>query len=303
MIERGRYAIVTDQPGWHGHQLRQALEVEGLKSDFARLQECRLEVHDGAPRIVIPGFDGKLPSGVFVREVPGGSLEEVIFYLDILHALEASGVTVYNDAGAVERSVDKVRASFLFALHGVPTPRTFAVRDVRQMRDFLGEWFESHQYVVAKPIFGSQGKGLKRLSRDDPHPDYDLSRGIYYLQEYIEPIESRSCDWRILVIDGEAVAAMRREGEDWISNIANGGQGHPALLEPELARLAERAVAAVEMPYAGVDLMRDRQGAAWVTEVNSIPAWRGLQQVHSENIAALLIKGFLKHCHGEASPS
>ena len=303
MIARGRYAIVTDQPGWHGNQLRRSLEAKSLESSFVRLQECRLEVQDGAPEIGIPGFEDGLPSGVFIREVPGGSLEEVIFYLDILHALEASGITIYNDAGAIERSVDKVRASFLFAFHGVPTPRTFAVRDVRQMREFLENWFETHQHVVAKPIFGSQGKGLKLLSRDDPHPDYDLSSGVYYLQEYIEPVTSGSCDWRVLVIGGRAVAAMRREGEGWISNIANGGQGHPASLEPELAQLAERAVAAVEMPYAGVDLMRDRQGAVWVTEVNSIPAWRGLQEVYSENIADLLIEGFLKHRHGGVSSS
>ncbi len=303
MIEHGRYAIVTDQPGWHGHQIRRALDARGRDSDFVRLQECVLEVQDGTPKIGIPGFGDRLPAGVFVREVPGGSLEEVVFYLDILHALEAMGVGVYNDAGSIERSVDKVRASFLFALHGVPTPRTFAVREVRQMRACLDRWLETHRHVVAKPIFGSQGKGLKRLSRDDPHPDYDLSHGIYYLQEYIEPATSRSCDWRILVIGGQAVAAMRREGEDWISNIANGGQGHPAPLEPELTRLAERAVAAVDMPYAGVDLMRDRQGAAWVTEVNSIPAWRGLQQVHQENIADLLVEGFLVHCHGDSPPS
>lgn len=302
MMAHRRYAIVTDQPGWHGHQLRQALEAKGLESAFVRLQECRLEVRDGAPEIGIPGFGEGLPSGVFVREVPGGSLEEVIFYLDILHTLEVLGVTVYNDAGAIERSVDKVRASFLFASHGVPTPRTFAVRDVRQMREFLDRWFETHRYVVAKPIFGSQGKGLKRLSREDPHPDYDLCNGIYYFQEYIEPVSAGSCDWRVLVIDRQAVAAMRRVGEDWISNIANGGQGHPAPLEPELVRLAECAVAAVDMPYAGVDLMRDQQGAAWVTEVNSIPAWRGLQQVHPANIADLLIEGFLKHCRGESLP-
>ena len=303
MIARGRYAIVTDQPGWHGRQLRQALEAKGLKSDFVRLQECRLGVQNGVPEIGIPGFDEELPAGVFIREVPGGSLEEVIFYLDVLHALEVSGIKIYNDAGAIERSVDKVRASFLFAFHGVPTPRTFAVRDVRRMREFLNSWFETHTHIVAKPIFGSQGKGLKLLSREDPHPDYDMSRGVYYLQEYIEPVASRSCDWRVLVIGGRAMAAMRREGEDWISNIANGGQGHPAPLEPELAQLAERAVEAVEMPYAGVDLMHDRQGAAWVTEVNSIPAWRGLQEVHSENIASLLVEGFLKHCHGETPPS
>ena len=303
MMERRRYAIVSDQPGWHGNQLRRALEARGLESCFVRLQECRLEVRDGRPEVGIPGFEEALPSGVFIREVPGGSLEEVVFYLDILHALEALGIKVYNDAGAIERSVDKVRASFLFALHGVPTPRTFAVRDVRQTREFLDGWLKKHRYVVAKPIFGSQGKGLKRLSREDTHPDYDLCQGVYYLQEYIEPVESRGRDWRVLVIGGRAVAAMRREGEDWISNIANGGQGHPALLEPELAKLAEQAVAAVNMPYAGVDLMRDREGAPWVTEVNSIPAWRGLQEVSQGNVADLLIEGFLDYCDGASLSS
>jgi hypothetical protein len=38
--------------------------------------------------------------------VPGGS-EEVVLYLDILHALKAMGIPVYNDGHAVERSVDK----------------------------------------------------------------------------------------------------------------------------------------------------------------------------------------------------
>lgn len=291
-----RYAIVADQPGWHGSQLRQALANRGLDSRFVSLQDCRLEVGADAADVVMPGFEEGLPAGVFVREVPGGSLEEVVFYLDVLHALEALGVGVYNDAGAVERSVDKVRASFLFARHGVPTPRTFAARNLRQARTFAQHWLEHHRYLVAKPIFGSQGKGLMRLSRDDPHPDYDAYHGVYYLQEYIEPDADGSCDWRVLVVGGRAAAAMRREGEGWISNIANGGRGNPAELEPELAELAERATQAVAMPYAGVDLMRDRDGRIWVTEINSIPAWRGLQQVCEMQIADLLIAGFLEHC-------
>ena len=296
MIAGGCYAIMADQPGWHGSQVRQALADRGLDGRFVRLQDCRLEVGGGLADVAMPGFEAGLPAGVFVREVPGGSLEEVVFYLDILHALEALGVGVYNDAGAVERSVDKVRASFLFARHGVPTPRTFAARNLRHARTFIAQWLERRRYLVAKPIFGSQGKGLMRLSRDDPHPDYDAYHGVYYLQEYIEPDAAGSCDWRVLVIGGQALAAMRREGEGWISNLANGGRGTPAALEPELAELAERATRAVAMPYAGVDLMRDRDGRAWVTEINSIPAWRGLQQVCGLPIAERLVDGFLEHC-------
>ncbi len=300
MTAPGRYAIVTDHPGWHGQQLQQALKRHDRDSCFVSLRECRIEIDHKGAHIDLPGFDGQLPAGVFVREVPGGTLEEVIFYLDVLHALEAKGIGVYNDAGAIERSVDKVRASFLFAHHGIPTPRTFVARSLRQTRAFLAHWFETHESIVAKPIFGSQGKGLMRLTRETPHPNYDLYHGMYYLQEYIESAASGSCDWRVLVVKGRAQAAMRREGNDWISNIANGGQGYPAALDSQLSDLAQRATSAVDMSYAGVDLMQDREGAFWVTEINSIPAWRGLQQVSQQDISELLIEGFLAHCHKEA---
>ncbi len=296
MILSGSYAIATDQAGWHGKQVQQALIKRGHQAHFVSLQDCLLQAGPSAASAVLPDFGDDLPEGLFVRGVPGGSLEEVVFYLDILHALEALGVGVYNDASAIERSVDKARASFLFAHHGIPTPRTVAVRNLTQLRGILAEWFDLHRYVVIKPMFGSQGKGLMRLSREQPHPDYDLCHGIYYIQEFIESADEFGQDWRVLVVGGEAVAVMRREGEGWISNIANGGQGYRADLEPELENLAVRAVAAVGMQYAGVDLMRDREGRLWVTEVNSIPAWRGLQEVNDVHIASQLVDGFLAHC-------
>ncbi len=293
---QGRYAIATDQAGWHGRQLRDTLTQRGLRADFVKLQECHLQIGPNHGRVILPGFEDALPRGVFVRGVPGGSLEEVTFYLDILHALEALGVRVYNDAGAIERSVDKARASFLFAHHGIPTPHTVVARSLAYMRATLEQWFEEHHYAVIKPVFGSQGKGLMRLSREQTHPDYDLCHGVYYIQEYIESAKEHSQDWRVLVINDAAVAVMRREGVGWISNIANGGQGYRDELNPELTDLAVRATRATDMPYAGVDLIRDRQGQLWVTEVNSIPAWRGLQEVSDAHIASLLVDGFLQHC-------
>jgi glutathione synthase/RimK-type ligase-like ATP-grasp enzyme len=42
-----------------------------------------------------------------------------------------------------------------------------------------------------------------------------------------------------------------------------------------------------------VDVIRDENGRLFVLEVNSIPAWRGLQGVTEVNIAQVLADDFL----------
>ncbi|MEE9552083.1 MAG: alpha-L-glutamate ligase, partial [Gammaproteobacteria bacterium] len=118
-------AIITDDPGWHCRQLKQALAAHGLSSTYLSLTECQLSIGEADRLITLPGFNDSLPLGVFVRGVPGGSLEQVIFRLDILHALVALGVIVYNDPRAIERTVDKAMTSFLLKQAGLPVPGTW----------------------------------------------------------------------------------------------------------------------------------------------------------------------------------
>jgi glutathione synthase/RimK-type ligase-like ATP-grasp enzyme len=116
---------------------------------------------------------------------------------------------------------------------------------------------------------------------------------VWYLQEFIERGAGAYRDWRVLVVQGRARAAMQRVSEHWITNRAQGARCEPATLDPELARLAEAAAAAVDIDYTGVDLMRDRDGRWWVGEVNGIPAWQGLQRVTDVDIAPLLAGALL----------
>ncbi len=116
------------------------------------------------------------------------------------------------------------------------------------------------------------------------------------MQRYIDTGEGAWHDWRVFVIGGRAVAAMRRNGVSWISNVASGGRCQPAVLDESLRDLAEATVATVDMNYGGVDIIRDTQGGAWVVEVNSIPAWKGLQSTCNVDVAELLVNDFLRHC-------
>ena len=50
----------------------------------------------------------------------------------------------------------------------------------------------------------------------------------------------------------------------------------------------------VAADYAGIDLIKDRYGNYKVIEINSVPAWKGLQKTTDKNIASILAKTFVK---------
>jgi len=63
--------------------------------------------------------------------------------------------------------------------------------------------------------------------------------------------------------------------------------------DPAMTQLALNAAAAVNIDYCGVDIIQAETGEYYVLEVNSIPAWKGLQNVADVNIAQLLVDDFL----------
>ncbi|MGR9073042.1 MAG: ATP-grasp domain-containing protein [Gammaproteobacteria bacterium] len=288
-----RIAIFTDDPGWHGAGLRRAFAARGYSGEYVSLTECRMSVEPGRLPVSIPGFDHVLPDAAFVRGVPGGSLEEVVFYLDILHALKELNVAVYNDGRAIERSVDKGMTSFLLQNAGVPTPPTWIVRNRAEALSIAESELRSGHRVVSKPLFGSQGSGLRLFKKMSDLFWLAGSRGIYYLQRFVPCEGSGFSDWRIFVINGEVVAAMKRRGVSWLNNVARGAKCEAVEPENNMEELAVKAVTALKMDYAGVDIIRDREGRDIVIEVNSIPAWKGLQGVCRLDIAELLARDLI----------
>lgn len=298
----GRIAVFTDDPGWHGKALRLAFAARGYSADYVSLTECRLNLLlEGLP-VSIPGFEHALPDAVFVRGVPGGSLEEVVFYLDILHALKIIGVPVYNDAGAIERSVDKAMTSFLLRQNGLPTPPTWVLRDRKEALAIAECELAQGRMIISKPLFGSQGEGVRRIEKMLDLFWLTGSRGIYYLQRFVDCYGEGYSDTRVFVINGRAVAAMRRKGTFWLNNVAKGASCERVQLESELSKLAIKTAEVVKMDYAGVDIIREKNGDYTVIEVNSIPAWKGLQSVCDINIAELLVADLLDRHVGDHRP-
>ena len=286
-------AIFTDEPGWHGRELVNALAQHGLGARYLSLTECEFRFDDSDLLVHLPGFEESYPIGIFVRGVPGGTLEQVIHRLDILHALAQSGITVYNEPRAIERTVDKAMTTFLLKQANLPTPATWVFESAESAIRIYKKEIAAGRSLLMKPLFGSQGLGIQRLSKETPMQIDETFAGVYYLQSFIERKQPGWSDIRVFVIDGKAVAAMRRSGQHWVTNRAQGAVCEFLPLDRPLCELAEAAVDAVAIDYAGVDLLIDKQGQLQIIEVNSIPAWWGLQSVTDFNIAAQLIDHFV----------
>lgn len=290
-----RIPVFTDDPGWHGKRLRQAFVAREQEVVFVSLKDCFLDLTSNSTGVVIPGFEDGLPQGAFVRGVPGGTLQQVIARLDILHALKMLGVKVYNDGHAVERTVDKAMTSFLLHTNGVSTPSTWVCESREQAHSIILRETSNDKKLVIKPLFGSQGLGVRRLEYGDsfPVPMEEHVDGVYYLQSYINSGEDAWQDYRMFVINGGAVAAMKRHGNGWVNNVAQGARCEPVPPAGEIAELAIAAARAVDIDYCGVDIIRDQKGRLFVLEVNSVPAWKGLQNVVETDIAQALVDDFL----------
>ena len=288
-----RVAIFTDETGWHTRQLQAALRARGAEGRCIDLADCRIDTAASWHGLVIPGYGRELPDAALVRGIAGGSFEQVTVRLGVLHALRELGVPVYNDARAIERSVDKSMTSLLLHAAGIAMPPTWAMESPAQAQRLVTRESAAGRALVLKPLFGSQGKGLRRVGRVDgahvPLPSLKAYGGLAYLQRYVE---SPGFDWRVLVVGGRAIAAMRRCSAHWIHNLKQGAKVEPAALTPELAALAERAAAALQMDYAGIDLLPGADGPQ-VLEVNGVAAWQGLQRVTPFPIARALVDDLL----------
>lgn len=284
--------LFGDGRDWHGKSLLRAFKRRGMRPLVAPLASCGFST-ETATGLAIPGLGDHRPEGAFVRFIPGGSFEEVTLYLGVLHAMRELGVTVWNDARAIERCVDKSTTTFFLQKASVPTPRTFAGVDRTRAEEIVVRLVAEGHRLVEKPLFGAQGKGLRLIaSPDDLSPPEDVN-GVYYLQEFIPGAQEHFQDWRLFVCAGRVISAMVRHGSSWITNIKQGARAEAAIASQELVDLALRSAASVGADYAGVDIIQAQDGRFLVLEVNSMPAWNGLQRVSRTRISDHVVDAFL----------
>jgi RimK family alpha-L-glutamate ligase len=277
-----RIALLAGGDGWHVRDLVRAAAAQGHQA--AAVDFRRVAAGVGARAGSLDGF-----GAVVVRTMPPGSLEQVVFRMDVLHRLRAAGVPILNPPAALECCIDKYLASARLAAAGLPVPATVACQTAD---DALEAFAALGGDVVVKPLFGSEGRGMVRVT--DPELAWrtfrtlERTQSVLYLQQFVA---HSGWDLRVFVLGGQALAAMRRRANGgWRTNVAQGGRGEPVRVTAEEERLAVAAADAVGAPLAGVDLLPGPTGAYYVLEVNAVPGWRALAPVTGVDVAAEVVR-------------
>jgi RimK family alpha-L-glutamate ligase len=294
--------ILSVREGWHTDQLCRALQARAVTTDVRAYETLVARIGSSESHGQRhPPLDVEADA-VLARIIPNGSLEQIIFRVDALHWLEDRGVRVMNSPRAIERSVDKFYTSALLEHAGLRTPETV----VCERGEDAVLAFRALGDVIVKPLFGSMGLGMVRVSDEETawrvFRALDAIRGVYYLQR---AIDHGGRDVRAFVIGDRVIGAMERRasdrGPDWRTNYSRGGVATAFALPAEWAELAVRAAQVVGADYAGVDLLPARDGTVYVLEVNGIPGWQGLQTATHIDVADAIVAHLLQSLEGTPS--
>jgi len=287
-----KFGIMTRNPeAWSSSQVRDALTKRGISYEcftFPRLV-ARLAYR---PYFRVNGtsITDELDA-LIIRPIGRGSLEELVFRMDMLYKLERQGFYMVNPPTAIEHCVDKYDILALLEDVGVPVPRTLATASVNEA---LKAFQELGGDIVVKPIFGSRGQGATRVNdidiADTIFKAITFHHGVIYMQEFVEHGFS---DIRAFVLGDQVISSMRRVATGWKTNYSRGARPAAAEISNEFKELAVKAANAVGCKVAGVDILESPAGPR-IVDVNSQPGWKGLQMVAKVNIAEEIVKFVLR---------
>lgn len=159
------------------------------------------------------------------------------------------------------------------------TIETFTKNNILSLKDSL---------FIAKPSAGSCGNGIFLLN------DKSVCANIpehYIYQRYIK----NDGDWRVIVIGGKAVSAIKRLGKigQPTNNIATGSfaikENDPIILE-KIYPIAEIAAQSMEFDYVGIDIIKDLEtNKYYFLESNERPTFETSQILTGINISKKII--------------
>lgn len=270
--------VLTDPDDWTARAFLNNIRKRGAKAFPIDLSTLSASIAASDFSIFNADSEDLKLDAILVRDVGiSFSLETISFKFDLLRAFENS-IIVMNRPTAIQNAANKFFSFYLFKLAYLPIPQTVISSEL----EVAMKTIEKFEFVVVKPIFGSQGEGIIKLERSQPESELASKlrellkeRGVLYLQEFV-PNPGR--DIRVFVVGEEALGAIYRISRkgSFVSNLSQGATPVKCELTEEMQELAIRATKAVGADFAGVDLIEGEEGLL-LLEVNATPSGKGIK--------------------------
>jgi ribosomal protein S6--L-glutamate ligase len=229
----------------------------------------------------------RMPPGDVV--IPRIAQSVNVYGLAVVNQLAMRGVPLLNSAEAIAQSRNKMRSLQLLSARGVDIPATVMARDAAELREMVG--LVGGVPVLVKLLQGQERRGImicESLQSLEATLEAVLGLGHNLIvQQYVKRADQ---DMRVLVVGGEAVAAVRRRPRvGRLSQTLNAGARLERITLPEPHRkAAEAAARLMGLEVAAVDML-DLKGAPKVFEVNSSPALHAMEEATGVDVATPVI--------------
>ncbi len=214
----------------------------------------------------------------------------------VVRQFEMNGVFTTTSAQSLMRSRDKLRSLQVLSRARLGLPKTIFTnysKDVGEVIAHVGG-----APLIIKLLEGTQGLGVVLAETQNAAESvieaFNGLQARVIVQEYIK--EAGGADVRALVVDGQVVGSMKRQGKEgeFRSNLHRGGSASVIELSDEEEAAAVKAAKAMGLGVAGVDILQSSRGPL-ILEVNSSPGLEGIEAATGKDIAKSIIRYIERH--------
>ena len=287
-----KIGLLTRNPrAWCSSRIVDAIKERGIEPVPFRFHDISASVANKPVISIKKNVDAIQDlKAVIVRPIGRGSLDEILFRMNYLRRMERLGLPVINSPSSIEIAVDKYYALTLLEENGVKVPETVVTEDPKKALDAFNRLGGD---VVIKPIFGSRGIGVTRVTDAEVARRIFRSLSFYHYVLYVQKfIPHGNRDIRAFVIGNRVVASMYRIAENWKTNVSQGAKTLAFKPNTEVTNIAVKASKIIGCDIAGVDIMEGEEGYI-INEINSQPGFKGLQSTTKIDIAGAIVDHIL----------
>lgn len=268
MNKKLRFLIIEEKAGENHRDLARAIQELGHEVHHFRLNEVVMR----STPTGLAAYFGSIPFTEFDIVMPR-TVSSNLRLGRLLLRLHADHQFILDHTIRKRDTFGKVSQAWTILGAGILHPKIFYTRNIEAFKQNIQK--DISFPCIAKPVVGSQGKGV-RLIKDYPEA-LDFFHSLtedYLFQEYL-PLQA---DYRVFVVGKKILGTMKRfvAPNDVRSNVSIGAKTEASLATPEMERVALQAAAAFGYDISGVDIaiIGDKH---YVLEVNRTPQWQGIK--------------------------